>query len=369
MTTGNPLLAFDARTIGDHYPGIGRYAFGLWAALGERVGVTIIDPSLRNTRFPITDPTLASFSVRSLWTQIDVPLKLRGADLYYSPYFLIPYALPCPAVVTLYDATPLKGPGLSAMGRLVFRVAHRLAGQVAKRVIVLSESAREEMTALGVPREKMHVCAPGLDPKFRPAPPEAIAKAKRKYDLPDEFWLCFGSTRWHKNTRAAIEAVRGRTLVFVGSLPHAILRREAPKHLWADPETLRAFDAQSDKSESSANSAGSAVKPFVEENDFPAVYSAARALIFPSLREGFGLPIIEAMACGTPVVCLPAPGVKEAAGDAAMMAAEITTEALADAVRRLDDADVWHAKREAGLEWAKRFTWQSTVEAIAAAME
>ncbi len=323
-------LAFDARTIGDHYPGIGRYAFGLWAALGERVGVTIIDPSLRNTRFPITDPTLASFSVRSLWTQIDVPPKLRDADLYYSPYFLIPYALPCPAAVTLYDATPLKGPGLSAMGRLVFRVAHRLAGQVAKRVIVLSESAQEEMTALGVPREKMHVCAPGLDPKFRPAPPEAIAEAKRKYDLPDDFWLCFGSTRWHKNTQAAIEAAQGRTSVVAGQFGKL---------------------------------------PYIAENDLPAVYSAARALIFPSLREGFGLPIIEAMACGTPVACLPAPGVKEAAGEAAMMAADMSTGALADAVRRLDDPDTWRTKREAGLEWAKRFTWQSTVEAIAAAME
>ena len=334
MTTGNPLLAFDARTIGDHYPGIGRYAFGLWAALGERVGVTIIDPSLRNTRFPITGPTRTSLGVRSLWAQIDVPLKLRDADLYYSPYFLMPYARPCPAVVTLYDATPLSRPGMSALGRLVFRLAHWLAGRVAGRVIVLSESAREEMAALGVPREKMRVCPPGVDPKFHPASADAIAQVKRKYDLPDEFWLCFGSTRWHKNTRAAIEAARERTVVIVG-LPNT----------------------------------GIAKLPYIAENDLPAVYSAARAFIFPSLREGFGLPIIEAMACGTPVVCLPAPGVKEAAGDAAMMAAEMTTEALADAVRRLDDADVWHAKREAGLEWAKRFTWQSTVEAIAAAME
>jgi glycosyltransferase involved in cell wall biosynthesis len=106
----------------------------------------------------------------------------------------------------------------------------------------------------------------------------------------------------------------------------------------------------------------------VAEADLPALYSAAKGLIFPSLREGFGLPIIEAMACGTPVACLPAPGVREAAGGAAMMAEDMTTEALAEAVRRLADPAVREAKREAGLEWARRFTWDATVQAIESAL-
>ena len=196
-------LAFDGRTIGDHYPGIGRYAFGLWRALGERVGVTIVDPALKNTRFKIEGATQTSFGARSPLAQIDVPLKIRGADVYYSPYYLMPYVLPCPAVVTLYDATPLLGPGLPPLAKLAYRLAHRLAGVAAKRVIVLSESAREEIAALGVPREKMVVCPPGLDPKFRPATRDEVERVRQKYRLPDEFWLCFGSRKWHKNTLAA----------------------------------------------------------------------------------------------------------------------------------------------------------------------
>ena len=324
-------LAFDARTIGDHYPGIGRYAFGLWQALGDQVSVTIVDPALKNRRFKIEGATRTSFGVRSPLAQIDVPLKIRGADVYYSPYYLMPYVLPCAGVVTLYDATPLLGPGLPPLARLAYRLAHRLAGVAAKDVIVLSESAREEIAALGVPRQKMHVCPPGLDPKFRPATRDEIERARRKYSLPDEFWLCFGSRKWHKNTRAAVEAVGGRSLVIVGGDRHQVSRR----HLVS-----------------------------VAEVDLPAMYSASRGLIFPSLREGFGLPVIEAMACGTPVVCLPAPGVKEAAGTAAVMAEDMTTTALAEAVSRLDNAETHESKIEAGLEWVKRFTWKNTVEVI-----
>jgi alpha-1,3-rhamnosyl/mannosyltransferase len=318
-------LAFDARTIGDHYPGIGRYAFGVWQALGERVGVTIVDPALRNTRFEIRGLRRESFSVRSPLAQIDVPLKVSSADVYYSPYYLMPYVLPCLAVVTLYDATPLLGPGLPPLAKLAYRLAHQLAGAAAKRVIVLSESAREEIAALGVRREKMRVCPPGLDPKFRPATKDEIERVRQKYSLPDEFWLCFGSRKWHKNTKAAVEAMRGRPLVVVGQVSNL---------------------------------------PYIAEEDLPAVYSASRGLIFPSLREGFGLPVIEAMACGTPVACFPAPGVKEAAGTAAVMAEDMTTAALAEAVNRLDNAGARESKIEAGLEWVKQFTWNKTVTTI-----
>ncbi|MBI5290913.1 MAG: glycosyltransferase family 4 protein [Chloroflexi bacterium] len=317
-------LAFDARTIGDHYPGIGRYAHGLLQALGERVSVALYDPALKETRFGSGGKRVACAGVRSPLAQLQAPLIARSADLYYSPYYLMPYALPCPAVVTLYDATPLKGPGLSTMGRALYKIANRLASGVAKKVIVLSESAREEMAEIGVPRNKMVVCPPGLPDRFRPESARAIAEVTAAYNFPESFWLCFGSARWHKNVQAAVLAAGAEPLVIVEGA--------------------------------------------VREADLPALYSAARGLIFPSLREGFGLPIIEAMACGAPVACLPAPGVREAAGGAAMMAEDMTTEALAEAVRRLADPAVREAKREAGLEWARRFTWDATVQAIESAL-
>jgi len=324
-------LAFDARTIGDHYPGIGRYTFGVWQALADRVTYSIIDPTLRNTRFEMGGLRRESFNVRSPLAQIDVPLKLGDADVYYSPYFLMPYVVRCKSVVTLYDATPLYGSGMSATGKLVFRFANFLAGRVADRVIVLSESTKEEMAALGAPRQKMTVCPPGLDAKFHPREKEEIERVKIKYGLPDEFVLCFGSRKWHKNTEALLE-IRDWGLVIIGGEYNGI------------HNTLYI--------------------PYVEESDLPALYSSALALIFPSLREGFGLPIIEAMACGTPVVCLPAPGVKEAAGGAAVMADNMTNAALAQAASRLRDPIFHEEKRVAGLEWVKQFTWEKTVQVI-----
>ncbi|MEK7783946.1 MAG: glycosyltransferase, partial [Chloroflexota bacterium] len=161
--------------------------------------------------------------------------------------------------------------------------------------------------------------------------------------LPEEFWLCFGSRKWHKNTPAAVEAMRGRPLVIVGAtLAVAQPGQGHPKEGFQPALPL----------------------PHIAEEDLPAVYSSTRGLIFPSLREGFGLPVIEAMACGTPVVCLPAPGVKEAAGTAAVMAEDMTTAALAEAVSRLDNAKMRGSKIEAGLEWVKRFTWEKTIEVI-----
>lgn len=326
-------LAFDARTIGDHYPGIGRYAFGVWQALGDRVAYSIIDPTLRNTRFNVGGLRRESFGARSPLAQLDVPLKLRDADIYYSPYFLMPYLVRCKSVVTLYDVTPLYSNEMSAAGKLFFRFANFLAGQVASRVIVLSESAKEEMVALGVPRQKMIICPPGLDPKFYPRSKDEVDRVKSKYRLPEEFWLCFGSKKWHKNTKALLEIGDWtRSVVIAGDAPNEIRNTHYVPH--------------------------------IEESDLPAVYSSASALIFPSLREGFGLPIIEAMACGTPVICLPAPGVKEAAGDATVIADDMTNAALAQAASRLRDPIFREEKRIAGLEWVKGFTWSKTVQTI-----
>ena len=328
-------LAFDARTIGDHYPGIGRYAFGLWQALGDRVTYSITDPKLINTRFEISGLQKKSFSVRSPLAQIDMPLKLGEADIYYSPYFLMPYWVRCNSIVTLYDATPLyEGKRVSqtnSLSKIIFRLANFLAGRVANRVIVLSESARQEMVALGIPHEKMIVCPPGLDSKFHPREKEERERVKIKYGLPDEFLLCFGSKKWHKNTKALLE-IRDWRLVVTGGGFNGIRNTQYVS--------------------------------YIEESDLPAVYSSASALIFPSLREGFGLPIIEAMACGTPVVCLPAPGVKETASEAAVMADDMTTAALVEAASRLRDPSFREEKRVAGLEWVKRFTWSKTVQTI-----
>lgn len=327
-------LAFDGRTIADRYPGIGRYAHGVLSALGDDVSLTLTDRRLPNSRFDVRPPVLHSPGVRSVWSQVVIPLALgrRGITRYFSPYYLMPFGLSCDSVVTFYDATPLSDPALPITLKTAFRVLHRLAAWRAKRIIVLSEFARDELAGMGLPTSKMVVCPPGLGESFRPASAREIQQVRNQYRLPPKFLLCFGSAKRHKNTAAAWQAANDLPLVLVGG------ERVVASNV------IRL--------------------PFVAEAQLPALYAAAHALLFPSLREGFGLPIIEAMACGTPVVCFAVGGVLQAAGSAALFAPDTSPQAMAHTVRQLDDPMIHRQTRERGLQWSARFSWSETTRAI-----
>jgi alpha-1,3-rhamnosyl/mannosyltransferase len=229
--------------------------------------------------------------------------------------------------------------------------ARRLRQAVA--IIAISQQTADDVQhMLGIPSSTIRVIPLGVDARFRPSVPQTeIADARVIYGLPEEFVLYVGNTMPHKNVPRIVEAFAaarqtkpGLTLVLAG-------RRDSYRPLVDD--AIR-----------TAGVLGSVrFVNYVEEMHLPALYAASRALIFPSLYEGFGMPVLEALACGTPVITSDRGSLAEIAGRAAMLVdprnvSEIA-EALAAVVRDGSEAS---RLRAAGPIRAAEFTWTRTAE-------
>ena len=292
----------------------------------------------------------------------------------------MPYWPGIPSLLTVYDLIPVRYPAYSSpRARFFIRWMTRLALRAARHVIAISEFTRRDfMAEFGLRPEQITAIPLAADPAFQPQPPEAIAAVRARYDLPERFVLYLGSNKPHKNLTRLVEAWQmadGRwqmancKLVIAGA--------------WDEryPEARELADS-SGANTSTKNGqlpASSFQLPIwlgpVPEADLPALYSAATAFVFPSLYEGFGLPVLEAMACGTPVICSNTSSLPEVAGDpsagsgpsAALLVDPLDTAALADALRLVLTDDGLRAElRRRGLARAARFTWQQTAAATLA---
>lgn len=363
-------IALDLRFVNDHFPGIGRYVFSLASALvaldaphefvllytSEAQRRASARPDLfttANTRHNLAHLLQASqvqalaapppFSVAG---QVALPALLRQArvDLYHSPYYLFPYAgLPCPVVVTLYDIIPrLFSRESSLRARMFFDLSTLLALRSAQRVITLSRCARDDIArAYRVSPARIDVVYGAADKRFRPADPAIVAEVKTRYRLPDRYVLCVASDKPHKNVGTLVEAWRISTsgrcataplLVLAGHRDHGVLSFEHP--------AVRDVGA-------------------VAEADLPALYSGALVFVYPSRYEGFGLPPLEAMACGAAVICSRAGSLPEVVGDAALLIDPDDPGALASAIDRvLADPALRATMSDAGRRRAAMFSWR-----------
>jgi glycosyltransferase involved in cell wall biosynthesis len=356
------IFCLDARTVHPHFPGVGRYTANLVAALPA-----CLDPSeqlvvLRDSRelalwgragtpgarAQIIDVPLSPFSLRQQWA---VPPLLRhhAVSLYHSPYYLMPYRPRVPAVVTLHDLIPLRYPRwFTPSRRLVYGVAVRLAVRVARLVITVSTAAARDIEhLLRVPRERIAVIPGAADPALTPQPDTTIAAVRERLGIPQRYALYVGSNKPHKNLVRLVEAwarLRPADVVLV---------------------IAGAWDARFPEAQQRAATLGiSASVRFigaVAEPDLAALYSGAQLFVFPSECEGFGLPVIEAMACGTPVACSTAASLMEIAGDAALPFAPHDVDAMAAAIGSLlADADLRKDLSRRGIQRAAQFSWNET---------
>lgn len=364
-----PVIVLDARTATDHFPGIGRYVANLARAmiplLGRDEGLILLrDPAqpshwdlstLAGEKLQVVDVPLSPFTLRQQWA---VPRLLRRlkADLYHSPYYLMPYRPGCPTLLTVHDLIPLLLPRHSTVqARLLFRWTMALALRAAYHVIAVSEATRRDLLRyFHLPHGRVSVIPEAPDPAFHPRSMAEIEAVRRQYALPESFVLYVGSNKPHKNLVRLIEAwyhlteyaIRN-TLVIAGPWDP---RYPEPRRL---AERLGLQDIRW-------------LGP-VPEADLPALYSAATVFVFPSLYEGFGLPVLEAMACGTPVACSNVSSLPEVVGEAALTFAPDDHDAIADALTRLLlDADLRADLRERGMQQAARFSWERTAEATIA---
>ncbi len=351
-------IVLDARTVTDHFPGIGRYVVNLAHGLAQVVPdldiALLHDPSATATRLALPDlPRVAcAVSPFSLSQQWAVPGQLRcvQAALYHSPYYLMPYWTGIPTVLTCYDLIPLLYPRYySAVQRLIFWLAHGLALKVSSKILAISHATRADLLRhFHVDARRVVVTQLAPDPAFCPQPVEKVVALRARLGLPEQYVLYLGSNKPHKNLPRLIKAWQISNLQF----PISNLRLVIAGH-WDSryPEVRQHVETAGLKER--VVFAGS-----VAEEDLPALYSGATLFVFPSLYEGFGLPVLEAMACGTAVACSNTSSLPEVAGDAGLTFDPLQVEAIGDTIGRvLADPEELAGLRRRGLERAARFSW------------
>jgi glycosyltransferase involved in cell wall biosynthesis len=328
----NPLVVIDADALGRRRTGDETYVRNLLRAiapLAEGAGVRIAAVTRRPDLVPIgIEPVELATRVQELRMSWALPRLLRrvGAALVHTQY-AVPLRCPCPAVVTIHDLSFERNPALmGAKDVAVFRRVVPRAARDAARVFTVSERSKHDLESVyGLTPDRIVVTPNGVDPAFSPGD---IGIPGRDY------LLSVGVVEQRKNQRAAVAAARavGMPLVIAGPANDQALAVE-----------LRRLGAR--------------VEGYVDQDRLVELYRGAACLIQASLHEGFGLPVLEAMACGTPVVTVPDPALVEVVGDAAVVVPE---EELADGVRV---AIKQHDRLSyAGLERARVFSWGACAE-------
>ena len=352
-------IGFDITPLSVPRTGVGTYTACLLAQLQEK-GDSIIPlshvphgynwtPSVNGNRPPAPNKTL--------WMQLLLGRQLRGAglDLCHFTNNVAPLRLPCPYVLTIHDMTlwlfpayhPLRR--LAAMRPLIPLVARRAAA-----VITVSHSAKEDIVRLlGLPPEKVTVIYEAPEQTFFQDVPQAgLADVRQTYDLPEQFLLHVGTLEPRKNLVRLLEAF-------------AILRhkRAIPHHLVLAGKKGWQFEAIFTAVESLDLREAVHFLDYVPNDSLAAIYHLADALVFPSLYEGFGLPLVEAMACSTPVLTSPRGALREIAGEAAVFLDPESSASMAETIR---DTVVDRVRLAAlgvrGRAHARRFSWEKTAE-------
>jgi glycosyltransferase involved in cell wall biosynthesis len=260
----------------------------------------------------------------------------------------------CPVVVTIHDLSFIRFPTLfRAANRLYLSVLTRLSARRAQRLIAVSiQTAKETTRLLGVPPERIDVVYHGVDPVFHPLPADEIAAFRQRRGLPERYVLFVGTLEPRKNLVRLVEAfarIRENQVKLVLAGGKGWLYDELF-------ETVETLDLQED-----------VIFPgYVTTEELPLLYNAATIFCYPSVYEGFGFPVLEAQACGTPVLTSNISSLPEAAGDGALLVDPYDVDALAAGLHRLlHDESLRHQLQESGLAHAGRFSWMDTARETA----
>jgi glycosyltransferase involved in cell wall biosynthesis len=317
----------DADVLGRRRTGDETYVLNLLRQLGRLAGDLRIVAVTRHPELVPEGVEPLALPARSQHVRmaVQLPLLLRRLrpDLAHFQHSL-PLACPSPTVVTVHDLGFARDPSLMPLrDRIVFRRVVPWSARRAARVLAVSERTKRDLVELyGIPEGKIVVTHNGVDPAFRPS---------NSLLLGAKYVLFVGAIQQRKDPLAALAAARevGLPLVVVG------------------PEKEPALAAE-------LRAGGADLRGYVARDELVGLYREAAALVLPSRFEGFGLPVLEAMACGTPVVAAPEPALKEVAGDAAVFAEPPLADALRQAIAGRERL------RAAGLERAKLFSWEET---------
>jgi glycosyltransferase involved in cell wall biosynthesis len=356
-----PLVLLDGDTVGRRRTGDESYTVNLLRQLPAAAPEFSLACSLRD---PGDLPADVPPAVRRLRLDVASPFRRvplafpalarrEGAALAHLHYFAPPH-LPCPSIVTVHDVSYARAPELfSRRDRALFRFV-RGSVRRAARVIAVSEFTRLDVCDLYRLAPGRVVAIPnGVSARFRPLA-DAGERVRERFGIDTPYVLCVGALQPRKNVPLAIEA-----FARIGPAAQGCALVVAGGDRGGRPDVLDAIHR--------ARLAGRVhLLGHVEEDDLPALYAGARVLAFPSLYEGFGLPALEAMACGTPVVASSTTGLAEAVGDAGLTVDPRNADDLAEALARVLGDDALRERLvAAGLARAAAFTWARTARATA----
>lgn len=324
-------IKVNVRSLGNHLTGVQRYIASLLPLFEGKVT-------------PLSPQSAGCQGIAGhLWEQLFLPLFVRGStDLLWSPANTGPLAI-SRQVLTIHDAATLDHPEWfeSKFARW-YRFLLPKLGRRCARIITVSQFSKERLLMqLGVAESKIAVVHNGIDPRFQPAGPSALSECRERFRLDKPYLLFVGSLEPRKNLERLLKAwqfarIRELELVLAGIAGRVF----SATGIGALPKSVRTLG-------------------HVPDCDLPALYSGAQAFVFPSLYEGFGLPPLEAMACGCPVVVSRIPALIEVCGTAAFYFNPVS---ISDMARKLNDAASLSGEaRAAAIATAQRrsreFTW------------
>ncbi len=358
-------IGIDARKLHDF--GIGTYIRNLLRQLArldretefvvfcrpdDREALTSLGENFR----PVPERS-ANYSVAE---QLSIPLALRreGITLFHAPHYVLPPLVRCRSVVTIHDCIHLMFPQYlpSRLALQYARTSIALAARRAARVMTVSESSKRDILRfVDVKPEKIDVIYNAYDERFTIEPREEdVVRVRERYQLHDEFVLYAGNVKPHKNLERLIDAfdlVRKRgldhlKLVMIGDdiSKYTALRRAVHQHQLHKYVRFLGY---------------------LPEETLAVMYRLAGVFVFPSLYEGFGLPPLEAMASGTPVVTSNVSSLPEVAGDAAVLVDPYDALSIADGIHRvLTDETLRRDLRKKGVARAGMFSWEASVRRV-----
>jgi alpha-1,3-rhamnosyl/mannosyltransferase len=360
-------IAIDARAV--HMPGIGRYIRELVCHLSkvdtENRYVIYFSSKSQLEKIPLENPNFQSAvlptPIFTVSEQGYLPLRLRRdrVDIFHATTSLdIPWITPCRLVVTFHDLLLKVLPEYlpSRVSSVYFNLINWRAVKSADAIITVSSFTASELTTLYPEcRTKTTAIPSGVNMGFQPVQAkERLQAVKSKYGLKKRYFLYLGTYKKHKNLTTLVEAY--------GKLPGSI-RSEFDLVLVGKPDPRYPevpLLIQKLGLEDSTRQI-----PYVDEEDLPALYSGAGAFVYPSLYEGFGLPILEAMACGTPVIASRIPAFLEVAGDSAELVEPRNSAAMTESLQRVVSDRPWADDlREKGLQNARKFSWNQTARRV-----
>lgn len=302
------------------------------------------------------------------WEQRSLPRWVRRnhPDLLHCTSNTAPLKVGCPLVLTLHDVIFLTSKNLLSskggspyqrFGNLYRRiVATKVVNRAAAIFTVSNYQKGAIASTLKVPHNKISVIYNGVSPAFfEKALPERKQEVRKRYNLPDQFLLYFGSTEPRKNLARVLQAYSLLLEKREGNTPNLVIKGISPDYLKKNLHILSLTNIEDRIT----------LIDYIHANDLPVVYQLSEMLLFPSLSEGFGIPIIEAMASKVPVITSNVTSMPEVAGDAAVLVDPHSAQSIADAAELLlSNSHLRDTLIEKGYSRAEQFTWENSAKIV-----